>query len=82
MARKERGWFTYLHLRKLTRAWKVWRSKAHEQIARGRIRDTFKFSKAPDDDADDEPPAAPELTKAMSDARGGVGRALAARGRR
>ena len=46
MARKERGWKKYTTLRKLTRAWRRWMSNAHEQVARGRIRDTFRFSKA------------------------------------
>lgn len=49
LARKERGWFTYLHLRKLTRAWRLWTTNAHDQIARGRIRDTFRFSKPPEE---------------------------------
>jgi len=50
MSRRERAWMTMFKMRKLTRAWRLWRTNAHEQVARGRIRDTFAFSKKPEDD--------------------------------
>ena len=48
--KRQQGYMRYQALRKLTRAWRVWTTNAHEQIARGRIRDTFRFSKAPDEE--------------------------------
>lgn len=50
MTRRERAWMTMFKMRKLTRAWRLWLTNAQEQIARGRIRDTFRFSKAPEED--------------------------------
>ena len=56
MSRRERAWSTMFKMRKLTRAWRLWRTNAHEQIARGRIRDTFHFSKKVNEEALDPCP--------------------------
>ena len=49
LARKQRAQETIKTLKKLARAWRNWKNMTFEAIARGRIRDTFRFSKNPDE---------------------------------
>ena len=50
LARRQRGYLTIQHLKKLARAWKKWESTAAQAISRKRMNDTFKFSKQPEED--------------------------------
>ena len=52
IAKRERAHTRVQHLKKLARAWRTWCNTANEAIARGRIRDTFKFSKNTGDEQD------------------------------
>ena len=49
--KRQAGYMRYIALRKLSRTWAAWVRNANEQVARGRIRDTFKFQKPADPDA-------------------------------
>ena len=47
-AKRTRGYMTIQHLKKLARAWRLWRTNAIAIASRKRMNDTFKFSKQPE----------------------------------